>query len=65
MGREVVDEVVVTGITLLYAMMARMNNPLKLVGAVFAKPGRVDGEGDEVELVEHADEVVDGKVKKV
>jgi hypothetical protein len=45
------DEVVVTGLTILYVMITRINNPLNLLGAAFAKPGRVDGEGEqEVEL---------------
>lgn len=43
------DEVVVTGLTILYVMMTRMNNPLHLLGAAFAKPGRVDGEGEQRE----------------
>jgi hypothetical protein len=36
------DEVVITGLTLMYMMMSRINNPLTLVGAAFAKPGRVE-----------------------
>jgi hypothetical protein len=52
-SKEMRDEVVVTGLTLLYVMMVRMNNPLHLLGSVFAKPGRVDdgkdGEGVELE----------------
>jgi hypothetical protein len=46
--REARDEIVVTGLTLLYVMMVRMNNPLHLLGSVFAKPGRVGG--DEMEM---------------
>jgi hypothetical protein len=46
--KEMRDEVVVTGLTILYVMMVRMNNPLHLLGSVFAKPGRVDGvEGED------------------
>ncbi|KAI4666936.1 uncharacterized protein J4E88_010357 [Alternaria novae-zelandiae] len=41
------DEVVVTGLTLLYLMMTRMNNPIHLLGAAFAKPGKVEGDGNE------------------
>jgi hypothetical protein len=45
---EMRDEVVVTGLTILYVMMTRMNNPLHLLGSMFSKPGRVDGvEGEE------------------
>jgi hypothetical protein len=47
--KEVRDEVVVMGLTLLYLMAARMNNPLHLLGAAFAKPGKV-GTGEGVEL---------------
>jgi hypothetical protein len=47
---EVRDEIVVTGLTLLYIMSARMNNPLHLLGAAFAKPGKVEsGQGVELE----------------
>jgi hypothetical protein len=45
---EMRDEVVVTGLTILYVMMTRMNNPLHLLGSMFSKPGRVDGvEGEQ------------------
>ena len=40
------DEVVVTGLTLLYLIMTRMNNPIHLLGAAFAKPGKVEGDGN-------------------
>ncbi|KAI4630990.1 hypothetical protein J4E83_002516 [Alternaria metachromatica] len=46
------DEVVVTGLTLLYLMMTRMNNPIHLLGAAFAKPGKVEGDGDESAVVQ-------------
>jgi hypothetical protein len=36
------DEVVITGLTVLYTMTSRMNNPLALIGAAFAKPGKVE-----------------------
>lgn len=54
-SKEVRDEIVVMGLTLLYVMMVRMNNPLHLLGSVFAKPGRVDGKGEEVELENRKD----------
>ena len=38
------DEVVITGLTLLYIMTTRINNPFNLPGAAFAKPGRVEGD---------------------
>lgn len=44
--KEARDEIVVTGLTLLYVMTTRMNNPLHLLGSVFAKPGRVEHEKD-------------------
>ena len=43
------DEVVVTGLTLLYVMMTRMNNPIHLLGAAFANPGKVEGESVEMQ----------------
>jgi hypothetical protein len=43
------DEVVTAGLTILYVMMTRMNNPLNLLGSVFAKPERV-GREEEVEM---------------
>ncbi|KAH7359794.1 hypothetical protein BKA66DRAFT_445125 [Pyrenochaeta sp. MPI-SDFR-AT-0127] len=46
------DEIVVTGITLLYIMMTRINNPLNLLGAAFAKPGKVEVPNENVEPVE-------------
>lgn len=39
---EVRDEVVVTALTIVYVMITRVNNPLNLIGAAFAKPGKVD-----------------------
>ena len=36
------DEVVITGITVLYIMMCRINNPFSLIGAAIAKPGAVE-----------------------
>jgi hypothetical protein len=35
------DEIVVVGLTLMYLMTSRMNSPLHLLGAAFAKPGKV------------------------
>lgn len=50
-SKEAKDEIVVTGLTLMYVMVSRMNNPLNLLGSVFAKPGRVDdGQNGDVEL---------------
>ena len=56
------DEVVVIGLTLLYTMTSRINNPVQLVGAVFAKPGKAEREEGQTEL-ELEDERRDGKVK--
>ncbi|KNG45972.1 hypothetical protein DDE82_007490 [Stemphylium lycopersici] len=42
------DEIVVTGLTLLYVMTTRMNNPFHLLGAAFARPGKVEEEGMEM-----------------
>jgi hypothetical protein len=39
---DMIEEAVFTGLTVLYMMAVRMNNPLNLVGAAFAKPGKVD-----------------------
>jgi len=56
-SKEVRDEVVVTGLTILYVMMTRMNNPLHLLGATFAKAGKVeDGREGGVELQERPDD---------
>lgn len=63
MSQEVLDEVVITGVTIVYIMMTRINNPLNLVGAMFAKPGKVEGKGEEVELSEQTGG--EGKMKKV
>ncbi|KAI4621937.1 hypothetical protein J4E81_010914 [Alternaria sp. BMP 2799] len=56
------DEVVVTGLTLLYLMMTRMNNPIHLLGAAFAKPGKVEGDGNESAIAQE-DEPSTGKAK--
>ncbi|KAI0569572.1 hypothetical protein TUN199_11536 [Pyrenophora tritici-repentis] len=56
------DEVVVTGLTILYTMATRINNPIQLIGAVFAKPGKVEGEEGRPEL-ELEDREQRGKVK--
>ncbi|KAI4643381.1 uncharacterized protein J4E78_009850 [Alternaria triticimaculans] len=56
------DEVVVTGLTLLYLMMTRMNNPIHLLGAAFAKPGKVEGDGNEGAIAQE-DEPSTGKAK--
>ncbi|KAF1850519.1 uncharacterized protein K460DRAFT_361295 [Cucurbitaria berberidis CBS 394.84] len=59
-SEEVRDEVVFIGLTLFYLMAVRMNSPLHLLGAAFAKPGKVEGPD---ETTEHAYEM--GKVKNV
>jgi hypothetical protein len=40
--REVRDEIVTVGLTIFYVMATRMNNPLHLLGAAFAKAGKVE-----------------------
>lgn len=50
-SEEVRDEVVITGLTLFYVMMTRMNNPLNLLGAAFAKPGKVTETDEKRELI--------------
>ncbi|KAL1600881.1 hypothetical protein SLS59_005546 [Nothophoma quercina] len=52
--KEVRDEIVVIGLTILYVMTTRMNNPLHLLGATFAKAGKVedDEQAGGVELEE-------------
>ncbi|KAF1922081.1 hypothetical protein BDU57DRAFT_511232 [Ampelomyces quisqualis] len=49
LAKEARDEIVVTGTSLLYVMMVRMNNPLHLLGSIFSKPGRVHGNEEDVE----------------
>lgn len=41
-SKEARDEVVITGLTLLYVMTTRINNPLNIVGSVFGKTEKVD-----------------------
>jgi hypothetical protein len=63
-SEELRDEVVTTGLTLLYVMLARMNSPIYLLGAAFAKPGKV--EGDEVRGTALQDvRETNGKVKSI
>ncbi|RDW57204.1 hypothetical protein BP5796_12654 [Coleophoma crateriformis] len=38
------DEIVVTGLTLLFCMLLRCNNLLSFFGAIFARPGPLDAE---------------------
>ncbi|KAH6618954.1 hypothetical protein C7974DRAFT_436264 [Boeremia exigua] len=56
--REVRDEVVTVGLTILYVMTTRMNNPLHILGSTFAKAGRVedDGRAGGVDLDERPDD---------
>lgn len=42
LSKEVRDEVVVVGLTIFYVMLTRMNNPLNIVGAIFANAGKVE-----------------------
>ncbi|RMZ71826.1 hypothetical protein GMOD_00009169 [Pyrenophora seminiperda CCB06] len=56
------DEVVVTGLTLMYTMTTRINNPVQLLGAAFAKPGKVEGEEGRTGM-ELEDREQPGKVK--
>jgi hypothetical protein len=46
------DEVVITGLTLLYVMTTRMNNPVHLLGAAFAKPGKAEGDGAQATVLQ-------------
>lgn len=58
LSKEVRDEVVTVGLTIFYVMATRMNNPLHLLGATFAKVGKVedDGHAGGVELQERPDD---------
>lgn len=46
------EELVVTGLTLIYCMVLRTNNILNFFGAIFAKTGNVE-KGEQMELAEH------------
>ena len=58
LSKEVRDEVVTIGLTIFYVMTTRMNNPLHLLGATFAKAGKVenDGRAGGMELEERPDD---------
>ncbi|KAF2994982.1 hypothetical protein E8E13_003696 [Curvularia kusanoi] len=58
LSNEVRDEVVTVGLTIFYVMYVRMNNPLHLLGAAFAKPGKVEDDArvGGVELAERPDD---------
>jgi hypothetical protein len=56
------DEVVITGLTLLYVMTTRMNNPVHLLGAAFAKPGKAEGGGAQATVLQDVRET-NGKLK--
>ncbi|OAK95657.1 hypothetical protein IQ06DRAFT_297234 [Phaeosphaeriaceae sp. SRC1lsM3a] len=43
-SKEARDEIVATGLTLLYVMTTRINNPLNIVGSVFGKTAKVEEE---------------------
>ncbi|KAJ8109766.1 hypothetical protein OPT61_g7217 [Boeremia exigua] len=42
LSKEVRDEIVTVGLTLFYVMATRINNPLNILGSVFAKTGKVE-----------------------
>lgn len=42
LSKDVRDEVVTAGLTIFYVMATRMNNPLHLLGATFAKAGKIE-----------------------
>ena len=44
------DEIIIAGMTIFYVMVVRMNNPLNLLGAAFAKTGKVEGSQRGTEL---------------
>lgn len=58
LSKEVRDEIVTIGLTILYVMTTRMNNPLHLLGSTFAKAGKIedDGRAGGVELEERPDD---------
>jgi hypothetical protein len=57
------DEVVVMGLTILYVMMTRINNPLHLLGSAFSKPGKVEG-NEGTGGVNWVEREVDDKIKR-
>ena len=57
------DEIVVVGLTIFYVMMTRMNNPLHLLGATFAKAGKVEDDA-QVGGVELEERLGDGAKHK-
>lgn len=63
LSNEIRDEVVTVGLTIFYVMTTRMNNPLHLLGASFAKTGRVD-EDDRTHGVELEERPIDGTKHK-
>lgn len=42
LSKEGRDEIVVVGLTIFYVMITRMNNPLNIAGAIFARTGKVE-----------------------
>lgn len=45
LSKEARDEIVTIGLTILYVMTTRMNNPIHLLGATFAKAGKIENDG--------------------
>lgn len=62
LSKEARDEIVSVGLTILYVMVTRMNNPLNLLGSAFTKVGPVesmgkkDGSAGPVELQERVED---------
>lgn len=44
------EEIVITGVTVYYNMLSRMNNILQFGGAIFAKTGPLDAHSAEVPM---------------
>ncbi|KAJ4381425.1 hypothetical protein N0V86_003776 [Didymella sp. IMI 355093] len=61
--KEVRDEIVTVGLTIFYVMATRMNNPLHLLGATFAKAGKVEDD-DRMGGVELEERPIDGTKHK-
>lgn len=63
LSKEIRDEIVTVGLTIVYVMMTRMNNPLHLLGATFAKAGKVE-DNAHIVGVEHEQAPDDGTKHK-
>lgn len=44
------EEITITGITVYYNMISRVNNPFQLGGALFAKTGPLDANAADVQM---------------